>query len=66
MSQAIDCYTSESAYCSFEEDFKGRLKPGFVADLVVLSQDLFSISHDQILQTKVERTMVNGRWVYVR
>lgn len=66
MAQAIDCYTAESAYCSFEEGFKGRLKPGFVADLVVLSQDLFSIDHDQILQTKVDRTMVNGRWVYKR
>lgn len=66
MAQAIDCYTTESAYCSFEENSKGRLKVGFVADLVVLSQDLFTIPHDQILQTKVDRTMVNGRWVYER
>ena len=66
MAQAIDCYTTESAYCSFEENSKGRLKAGFVADLVVLSQDLFTIPHDQILQTKVDRTMVNGHWVYER
>lgn len=66
MAQAIDCYTIESAYCSFEEGFKGRLKEGYVADLVVLSQDLFTISNEQILQTKVDRTMVNGRWVYTR
>ena len=66
MMQAIDAYTLEGAYCEFEENRKGRLLPGYVADLVVLNQDLFTIAPDEIRQTKVLATMVNGRWVYER
>ena len=64
MMQAIDAYTLEGAYCEFEENRKGRLLPGYLADLVVLNQDLFTIAPDEIRQTKVLATMVNGRWVY--
>lgn len=66
MMQAIDAYTIEGAYCEFEEKRKGRLLPGFVADLVVLDQDLFTIAPEAIRQTKVLATMVDGRWVYER
>ena len=64
MMQAIDAYTLEGAYCEFEENRKGRLLPGYVADLVVLNQDLFTIAPDEIRRTHVLATMVNGRWVY--
>ena len=40
--------------------------PGYLADLVVLDQDLFTIAPEAIRQTKVVATMVNGRWVYQR
>lgn len=66
MMQAIDAYTLESAYCEFQEHRKGRLMPGYLADLVVLDQDLFTIAPEAIRQTKVVATMVNGRWVYQR
>ena len=63
---AVDAYTYESAYVSFEEGVKGRLKPGYYADMVVLSQDIFTIPADEIIQTKVDATIVDGRFVYER
>ena len=64
--QAIDAYTLEGAYCEFEEHRKGRLMPGYMADLVVLNQDLFTIDASLIRQTKAVATMVDGRWVFER
>ncbi len=64
--QALDCYTVESAYASFEEDVKGRLKPGFYADLVLLDQDIFTIPAEELPKVRVDATMVGGRWVYQR
>lgn len=63
---AIDNYTLGSAYASFEEDRKGRLMPGYVADLVVLDQALFSLDPSQIKNVMVDMTMVNGNIVYTR
>ena len=39
----IDAYTLGSAYNEFKEDFKGKLSPGYVADLIVLDRDIFSV-----------------------
>ncbi len=64
--QAIDGYTIESAYTSFEEDCKGRLKPDYYADLAVLDRDIFTIAPEEITQVRVDATMVGGRWVYQR
>ncbi|MDR1794207.1 MAG: amidohydrolase [Erysipelotrichaceae bacterium] len=66
VAQAIDAYTLGSAYASFEEDTKGRIAAGYVADLVVLSDDIFSIDPANILDVKVEQTIVNGVSVYQR
>ncbi len=63
---AVDAYTYESAYASFEENVKGRIKPGYYADMVVLSQDIFTIPGDEIINTKVDATIVDGRFVYER
>ncbi len=63
---AVDAYTYESAYASFEENVKGRIKPGYYADMVVLSQDIFKIPGDEIINTKVDATIVDGRFVYER
>jgi predicted amidohydrolase YtcJ len=62
----VDAYTIGSAYNEFKEDFKGRLKPGYVADLIVLDKDIFTIENNQIKDIKVELTMVNGEFVYKR
>jgi predicted amidohydrolase YtcJ len=64
VSTAIDNYTLEGAYASFEEHKKGRLKPGYLADLVVLSDDIFTIPSDEIKDIHVLKTMVNGVLVY--
>lgn len=60
---AIDCYTYGSAYNEFKEDFKGRLKPGYLADLIVLDRDIFTIDPMEIKDIIVEKTMINGEWV---
>ncbi|MBM7561203.1 amidohydrolase [Fusibacter tunisiensis] len=60
---AIDAYTVGSAYIEFKEHFKGRLKPNFLADLIVLDQDLFTISKEDIPKIKVLKTMIGGQWV---
>ncbi|NIM52386.1 MAG: amidohydrolase family protein [Gemmatimonadales bacterium] len=62
--EALEAYTVDAAYAAFEEDWKGKLAPGYVADLVVLSEDLFAIAPDAIKDVRVLRTMVSGRWVY--
>lgn len=63
---AVDCYTLESAYASFEENVKGRLFPGYYADLVVLSEDIFTNPEVTLRTAKVDATMVGGRFVYER
>ena len=63
---AVDAYTTESAYASFEENVKGRLLPGYYADLVVLSEDIFSLDPLKLRNVKVDATMVDGRFVFER
>lgn len=62
--QALRAYTSGAAYASFEERKKGRLAPGQLADLVVLSQDLFKLDPSQIYQTRVVLTVFDGQVIY--
>ena len=63
---AIDNYTIESAYASFEENQKGRIAPGYFADMCVLDQDIFSIDPKEIRFVKVELTILGGEVVYKR
>lgn len=62
----IDAYTHGSAYNEFKEDFKGKLKPGYVADLILLDRDIFSIDPDEIKDIKVLKTMIDGEFVFER
>jgi predicted amidohydrolase YtcJ len=62
--QAVNAYTKGSAFARFSEDHLGTLEPGKEADLAVLSQDIFSISHEQISKTKVWMTVVGGQIVF--
>jgi predicted amidohydrolase YtcJ len=64
MAEAVYAYTMGAAYASGEEMIKGSLAPGKLADLVVLSQDIFTIDPAAILETEVVGTMVGGAWVY--
>lgn len=56
--------TINGAYASYEEDIKGSLEPGKLADLVVLERDPAQVDPTTIIDIKVERTMVDGSWVY--
>jgi predicted amidohydrolase YtcJ len=62
--EAIRCGTVNGAYGSFEEDWKGAIQPGQLADLVVLAQDPFKAEPSELLKIQVERTMVGGIWKY--
>src|SRR4051812_1005867 len=62
--QAIAAYTTGSAYAEFEEKDKGLLQPGMLADFVVLDRDLTKVAPEEILNTKVLRTVVGGKTVY--
>jgi predicted amidohydrolase YtcJ len=61
--EAIRAYTASCAYAEFAEKDKGTLQVGKLADLVVLSQDLFKINPNDIEKTKVVYTIVGGRVV---
>lgn len=62
--QAVDSYTLGAAYASGEEQIKGSITPGKLADMVVLSKDIFRILPEEILKTKVVCTIFDGRIVY--
>jgi hypothetical protein len=62
--EAVRAYTAGAAYAEFAEKNKGTLEIGKLADVVVLSQDIFKIKADEIQKTKVTHTIVGGRVVY--
>ena len=62
--QALACYTREAAYFSFEENERGTLKEGKLADLVVLDKDPIKISAEEIVNCNVKMTVVGGKIVY--
>jgi predicted amidohydrolase YtcJ len=62
--QALSAYTQGSAFAEFSEGWKGRLVPGYVADIVVLDRDLLHATPAAILGTKVLETYVGGRLAY--
>jgi len=64
MEEAIALYTASSAYAEFQEDAKGTLEPGKLADLVVWDRDLLTVPPEQILQAKPALTVVGGAVVY--
>jgi predicted amidohydrolase YtcJ len=64
MAEAVKLFTVGAAYASFEENLKGRLKPGLMADMVVLSKDIFTAAPQDILATEALWTIVGGRVVY--
>ncbi|MBN2357094.1 amidohydrolase [candidate division KSB1 bacterium] len=66
LEQALTGYTIGSAFAEHCEQVKGRLSPGFYADLVILSQDLFTTPPRQWLETKVDVTVVGGKVVFER
>jgi len=66
MEEAIELYTLGAAYAQFMEDRKGMIKKGYLADMVIMKDDLMMIPHDQIMKTKVDVTIVGGKVVFER
>jgi predicted amidohydrolase YtcJ len=64
VAQAIHAYTMGNAYAAFEENLKGSLAPGKLADLTVLSANLFEVAPEKIKDVAVEMTILGGRVVY--
>jgi len=63
-SQALAMYTTDAAYASFEEDIKGSIITGKLADMVLLSDDPTTIPPEQIKDIKVEMTIIGGKVVW--
>ncbi len=66
VAEAIEAYTIGSAYAEFQDNQKGSITAGKLADLVLLSHDLFSIEPESIQDVTVDLTIVGGRVVYQR
>jgi predicted amidohydrolase YtcJ len=62
--EAVRAYTAGSAYAEFQENEKGTITPGKLADLVILSRDIFKIDPKEIENVKVVMTIMDGRIVY--
>lgn len=62
--EAIRCYTIHGAYAGFEEEVKGSIEPGKLADLIVVSEAPLSASIDRIKEIKVKMTLVDGKIMY--
>ncbi|MBV9937896.1 MAG: amidohydrolase family protein, partial [Acidobacteriaceae bacterium] len=61
VAEAVKAYTMGSAYASFEEKLKGSIEPGKLADLVVLTDDIFTVDPVKIADTKVYMTIFDGK-----
>jgi predicted amidohydrolase YtcJ len=61
---ALHHYTRDGAYATFDENVRGTLRKGMLADLVVLSQDILTIQPSEILKTKILLTVMGGKDTY--
>jgi len=64
--EALRSYTLSNAMAAFEEDLKGSLVPGKLADMVVLSRDIMTCPEDKIPEAKVDMTILGGEVVFER
>jgi predicted amidohydrolase YtcJ len=60
VTEALRCYTTLGAYAGFEEQIKGSIEVGKLADMVVLDRDIFTIPKEEIREVKVDMTIVGG------
>jgi hypothetical protein len=66
VAEAVHAYTWSGAYTQFAEDRRGRLVPGQLADIAVLSRDIFAATPDEIVATQADLTLRGGRVVFDR
>jgi hypothetical protein len=64
--EALKSYTAWNAYAAFEEDIKGSITPGKLADIVVLSRDIMTVPEEEIPTARVDLTILGGVVRYTR
>jgi predicted amidohydrolase YtcJ len=64
LAEALSAYTAGAAYAANAEHRLGKLAENYLADLIVLDQDIFSIDSNDLLAVSASATMINGEWVY--
>jgi predicted amidohydrolase YtcJ len=64
VAEAVEAYTMGSAYAEFQEKEKGSITPGKLADMVLLSDDIFSIAPEKIRDARVLKTFVGGKLIF--
>jgi predicted amidohydrolase YtcJ len=64
--EALRAYTAGDAYAMFAERKRGKLGPGYLADVVILDQDLTKVKPESLGEVKVLTTIVGGKTVYSR
>lgn len=62
--QALRSYTQAAAYAAFQEDWKGTLEVGKVADLTVFDNDIMQVPEEELLKTEVTHTIIGGKILY--
>jgi predicted amidohydrolase YtcJ len=62
--EAIRMYTVKGAYLSFEENIKGSIEPGKLADMIIIDRDILTCQEDDIKDARVLRTILGGKTVY--
>jgi predicted amidohydrolase YtcJ len=62
--QALQTYTVNNAYAAVEENIKGTLTPGKLADITIFSQDIMTIPEEKILNTNIVYTIIGGEVKY--
>ncbi len=64
MEEAIRYYTLGSSYAQLMEDRKGKIRPGYLADIVITDKDLLTIPENEIMKTRVDYTITGGKIVF--
>ncbi|HSG08205.1 MAG TPA: amidohydrolase [Longimicrobiales bacterium] len=64
--EALRSYTINNAYAAFEEDLKGSITPGKLADIAILDRDLMTIPDEELPMTKVDMTILGGQVAFER
>jgi predicted amidohydrolase YtcJ len=64
LAEAVEAYTMGSAYAEFQEKEKGSITAGKLADMVLLSDDIFAMAPEKIREVKVEKTILGGRLIW--
>ena len=66
MLEAIRCYTLNGAYASFEDDIKGSIEVGKLADFTIFSRDILNMDPMNIVNVNVDYTIIDGKICYER